>query len=47
VWAAESGRSEHQYVWEGHPNGAQVWETQDQTGQTEDRHQVCYIGGMK
>lgn len=42
VWVTESRRSEHQYVWEGYPTGAQVWETKDQTGQAQVRHQVGY-----
>lgn len=40
MWASASSGPEHQYVWESHQTGTQVWETQDSTGQAQDRHQV-------
>lgn len=42
MWASASSGPEHQYVWESHQTGTQVWETQDSTGQAQDRHQVSY-----
>lgn len=42
MWASESSGPEHQYVWESHQTGTQVWETQDSIGQAQDRHQVSY-----